>query len=397
MKKQVSLITALCLMLFSAASGAYLTLSLTQSGFAGGAQFSEDAKRNQQKFSEVQEIVDRYFVGEYDANTAMDFALEGYIYGLGDKWSHYLPAEGFDSFNQDMQEDMVGIGVSVAFDIDSDGIYITEVYEGSPAQEAGLKAGDIITKVEDVTVGRDTYYDAVDAVRGEEGSDVTLIVKRGEEAPKEWKIPRKSFPKTLVRGEMLPGSIGYVRISNFDPGSDAQFKSVVDGLAGQGAKAFVMDVRNNPGGTVDSLHQILDKLLPEGDIITLKLKGEEKGTVLKSDKAELGLPMAVLTNSQSISAAEFFAAALQEYGKAVIVGEKTGGKGYSQYPFELSDGSALVLSNNTYYTPKGKSLVPDGVTPDVETALSEEQSARFYKLPLSEDPQLKAAVEAVAK
>ncbi|MFR4978776.1 MAG: S41 family peptidase, partial [Butyricicoccus sp.] len=189
---------------------------------------------------------------------------------------------------------------------------------------------------------------------------------------------------------------GYLSIYNFHLHAEKQFEQVLKGLLEQGAKRLIFDVRENPGGAVDVLAKMLDPLLPEGTIMTLRSKsGEEK--VYSSDAQELNLPMAVIINQNSFSAAEFFAAALQEYGKAVVIGEQTVGKGYSQRTYALSDGSALRLSDNAYYTPQGKSLIGVGVVPEIAVVMPEEKRKRFYFLEPENDNQLSAAWEAVKK
>ena len=190
---------------------------------------------------------------------------------------------------------------------------------------------------------------------------------------------------------MLDNNIGYICIERFTDQTDEQFQKALDSVMEQSAEKLIFDLRNNPGGQLTALVHCLDPLLPEGDIISLKNK-QGKESKYTSDGEEVNLPMAVIVNEDSYSAAEFFAAALQEYGKAEIVGEKTVGKGYSQQGFPLSNGGCLNLSTNCYYTPKGVSLIGKGVTPDKEVELSEEKTERFYVLSDKEDDQLQAAI-----
>ena len=214
--------------------------------------------------------------------------------------------------------------------------------------------------------------------------DVTLSVTRAE------------YEQIHVTSRMLDNQIGYIRIEKFADNTDEQFDAAVKEMQKQGAASLLFDLRNNPGGQLTALVNCLDTLLPEGKIISLKDKAgkTEKYT---SDANAVDLPMAVLVNADSYSAAEFFAAALQEYGKATIVGEKTVGKGYSQQGFELSNGGCLNISTHCYYTPKGVSLIGKGVTPDKQADLSDEKKEHFYVLRDSEDDQLQAAISVLKK
>ena len=191
---------------------------------------------------------------------------------------------------------------------------------------------------------------------------------------------------------MLEGNIGFIRIDAFDKGAEQEFETHLQSLVDAGAKALIFDVRVNGGGYADVMSEMLDKLLPKGMIISMTDKNGNTDENYSDDEC-VGLPMAVLTNRYSISAAEFFAAAIQEYGVGTVVGEKTGGKGYAQTMMPLSDGSALNISTYRYYTPKGNTLAETGVTPDVEVALEEEKLQDFYSLEKEEDTQLQKAIE----
>lgn len=396
MRKKISIGTALVLVMLSAVTTFNITFVACQDNFNSRLKTFSQMEKNYDKLAEVQAFVDQYFVGKYDSGDAMEMALSGYIAGLGDKWSHYLTAKQYAEYKKDLTDQMVGIGVSVGYDASVNGLRVIDVYDNSPAAKAGVEFYDAIISVDGTTVAKLGYSEAMSAVRGEANTSVKLtLLKYKTNKTENVTISRENFKKVIVKGEMLENNVGYVRIRDFDMGAEKQFEAAVNDLLSKGAKSLVFDVRNNPGGAVDAMKAMLDMLLPEGDIITLKSKDDKNVQVLKSDASEIKLPMSVIVNDQSISAAEFFSAALQEYGKAVVVGEKTGGKGYSQYPFELSDGSAIIMSNNTYYTPKGRSLVPDGVTPDKQVSLSEEQLKNFYLLTHEEDTQLKAAVDAL--
>lgn len=226
---------------------------------------------------------------------------------------------------------------------------------------------------------------------------MTLGVRRYEtEEEKAITVTRAEYDQIHVTSRMLDNNIGYICIERFTDQTDEQFQKALDSVMEQGAEKLIFDLRNNPGGQLTALVNCLDTLLPEGKIISLKDKAG-KTEEYTSDANAVDLPMAVLVNADSYSAAEFFAAALQEYGKATIVGEKTVGKGYSQQGFELSNGGCLNISTHCYYTPKGVSLIGKGVTPDKQADLSDEKKEHFYVLRDSEDDQLQAAISVLKK
>ena len=267
------------------------------------------------------------------------------------------------------------------------------VYEDSPAAQAGIEKGDYIVGAEGLTVEQDGADTVIDAIQGEEGTEVTVsFSKEKDGAVQEATMQRAMVTQKMAWGQMLDANIGYIRIENFHVGSAEQFQQVLDELLADGAQSLVLDVRHNGGGRVKEMSEMLDPLLPEGTIMTLRTKSGSE-TVYESDAEMIDQPIVVLVDDQSISAAEFFAAALQEYDRATLVGTHTTGKGRAQQTFELSDGSALNLSVEEYFTPQGNNLAGVGIAPDVEVALTDAQSANFYFLSPEEDPQLQKAVE----
>ena len=346
---------------------------------------TEDYKR----LEELVGVVDKHYVGEYEFEDAMDGILAGYMAGVGDKWSGYYTQEEYEALLEMNENSYVGIGVTISTE-EANGYAVTAVTNDSPAQQAGIKPLDVIIEVDGVST--DTfanYSELVAVVRGEEGTVVNIGVRRGTEIL-HFDITRAALFNPGVEVEML-GEIGYVYIAGFDKNVDVEFAEKVNGLINDGAKALVFDVRLNGGGYVDVMSNMLDLLLPEGTIITMS---DNKGqtTEYRSAEGQIDMPMVVLTNEYSISAAEFFAAVLQEYGVATVVGDKTTGKGYAQTLIPLTEG-AVNLSTLKYYTPKGVSLANVGITPDIEISLSEEALYNFYTLPPEEDAQLMKAVE----
>ena len=347
----------------------------------------------ERKLREIDSIAVSQYVGELDEEAVADYAAVGYVAGLGDQWSSYIPADQYEQYRMNSEGQGCGIGVSVISTQDS--IRVNLVYDDSPAAQAGIEKGDYIVGAAGLTAEADGADAVIDAIRGDEGTEVTVSVRKdGTDAVQELTMQRAVVTQKMAWGQMLDGNVGYIRIENFHVGSAEQFNQTLDGLIADGAQSLVIDVRHNGGGRVKEMSEALDPLLPEGTIMALHTKDGHE-TVYSSDAEQLELPIAVLIDDQSISAAEFFAAALQEYDCATLVGTHTTGKGRAQQTFELSDGSAVNLSVEEYFTPNGNSLADVGIAPDIEVTLTEEQQADFYFLAPEDDPQLQKAVETV--
>lgn len=346
------------------------------------------------KIEELQDLIEEYFVGEYDTTAMEDAAAQAMVDSLGDEWSYYISADEYQSWLDNMNNSYVGVGITIS-QMDDGNLEITEVREGGPAEAAGIRVGDVVTRVEGQDCAELGIEGASNLVRGEEGTTVELTLRRGEKVF-VLDVERKHFDVAVAEYEMLENHIGLVTIYNFDERCAEETIASIDTLINQGAQSLIFDVRNNPGGYKDELVKVLDYLLPEGDLFTSEFYD---GTIEvdTSDADCLDIPMAVLVNGESYSAAEFFAAALRDYDAAIVVGEKTYGKGYFQQTFRLSDGSAVGLSVGKYYTPKGANLAGEGITPDVEIPVDEETFMEIYNgnLGSDEDPQILAAVDAL--
>ena len=349
------------------------------------------------KTAEIGAYLDRFFIDDYDEDALADAAASAMVAATGDRWSYYLTAEEKSSYDEQMQNAYVGIGVTITAQEELGGMRIEAVTAGGPAEEAGILVGDIITEVEGEKTLELGMAGTRAKVRGEEGTSVTLTVLRGD-ARFPVTVERRSIQTPVATYEMLDGQIGYIRIANFDSRCAEETNAAMDELIAQGAKALIFDVRYNGGGYKDELVKVLDKILPEGILFQSE---DYKGTKQtdRSDESSIELPMAVLVNQDSYSAAEFFAAAIQEYDWGTIVGTKTVGKGNFQTAFTLSDGSMLNLSIGKYYTPQGRSLTGTGVTPDIELALSDENEAKlsYGRLEKADDAQLQAAIREISQ
>lgn len=348
-----------------------------------------------QKLAQIRWLIDTYYIGEYTEEELYDGAAHGMVAGTGDQWSYYIPASEYASYVEQMQNAYVGIGVTITQPEDAEGFLIQKVEPNGGAHEAGILAGDIIIRVEDQDAKQLGTDGAAILIKGEAGSQVSVTVLRGEEEL-TFSVTRKLIQVEVARGELLPGGIGLVTIANFDDRCSQETLAAIESLRQQGAKALLFDVRFNPGGYRHELEAVLDYLLPEGTIFhAVSYDGEEDKTM--SDAECLEMPMAVLVNEDSYSAAEFFAAALQEYQWAKVVGTPTTGKGYFQSTFDLSDGSAVNLSIGKYFTPvKGISLAEvGGLQPDLIEEVDEELYYQLYagSVKPQDDPQIQAAVK----
>lgn len=400
MKRRYSLGSVICLMLLAAAVTFIITFVEVMGSAArlGGQTGGAEGQELHRKFGRVLSYLEQYYVGPIDEMALSDETMRALVDSLGDQWSHYLNEEEYANYVKSSEDSYVGIGVTVSWREDGSALELTKVNAGAPALEAGLKVGEKIVAVEGVSLQELGHTEAVSRVRGEEGTFVTLTVQGTDGKLREVRVERRSVAVRRIQSELL-GEMGYVRIENFETGAYEEFRAAVEDLLKQGARALVFDVRVNPGGRLDELKPMLDMLLPEGPIFISRTKEQrEKGEqrVLMSDEEELQIPMAVLVNEYSYSAAEFFAAALQEYDKAEILGSHTTGKGYAQVAIDLEDGTALVLSIEEYFTPNGVSLAEaGGIAPDYEVPMSEEQLARFTT-DHEDDPVLEKALEVLA-
>lgn len=349
------------------------------------------------KLDQLEQLILEKFIGEADQTAMEDAAATAMIASLGDRWSYYIPADEYSDYLDQMENSYVGIGVTIQVTEDASGFLVTKVNEGGPADQAGMLPGDLMVAVEGTDVRGWDVQEASALVKGEENTQVNITVSRaGEEITLT--ITRMRVETPVATARMLEDGIGLITIANFDKRCADETIAAMDTLLEQGARKLIFDVRFNPGGYVSELCAVLDYILPEGDLFrSVNYAGHEQLEV--SDKKCIeGIPMAVLINGESYSAAEFFAAALREYDYAVIVGEPTTGKGYFQQTTKLVDGSAVGLSMGKYFTPQGVSLAEvGGLTPDVVVAVDEDTAIGIYggTLDPMEDPQVLAAIEAL--
>lgn len=390
------IMTTVALMLLTAAITYCITLYATEREYNAKLANLSDREAEYAKIAEVRGYIDKYFVEKYEEKDLTDGALYGMVAMLGDRWSYYLPAEEFTEVVNSTNGKIVGIGINASYDSETSELIVLDVFEDSPAEYAKIQPFDRIINVDGVDVAQIGYDATVKKIQGAVGTPVSITIKReGAPNPITLSITRREIDVQNVKSKILDGNIGYIKISSFDANVDKDFATALSNLLKAEVKGIVFDMRNNPGGLLNVLVNTLDPLLPEGIIISEENK-QGKSIVHYSDKNELDLPMAVLTNEYSISAAEFFAAALQESGKAKVVGMPTTGKGLAQQQIPLKDGSGLILSVCKYFTGRGISLVDTGgIKPDITVELNEEQQRNFYLLKEKDDPQLQAAISVI--
>lgn len=345
------------------------------------------------KLSQLENLLLNRFVDGADQKALEDAAAHAMVAALGDRWSYYIPADEYAAYLEQKNNAYVGIGVTIQ--AAEDGFHIQKLSADGPAEKAGLQVGDVIVAVDGTDVVGKTADQCKQLVQGKAGSQVQITVNRAGET-QTFAVTRATVKTPVVTTQMLEGNIGLITIANFNTNCASETIAAVKSLQQSGAVALIFDVRNNGGGYASEMVKVLDHLLPEGELFrTVNYKGQE--SVDRSDASCVEMPMAVLVNEYSYSAAEFFAVALHEYEWATVVGTQTSGKGYFQVVYELSDGSAVGVSIGKYFTPSGVSLEGVGITPDIPVEVDDETFAAIYygQLDPMEDPQILAAIAAL--
>jgi len=348
-------------------------------------------------------MIDYYYRHQYaneiDEDKLLYYVLNGYVEGAGDKYGEYYTADDFKSITQENQGNTVGIGVYVNYSQEYNAIKILSVMENSPAHKAGVKAGDVITYVDGESVSQLGYYVALEKVKGEEGTKVNLtLIRNGEEVSLTVTRAKVETETVFYHQYEYDKTIGVVRVIEFNNAVPKQFKAAIEDLMSKGVTSLVFDMRSNPGGTLTSVVEMLDYLLPEGDIAHVTDANGNVQKTYKSDASYLkGIEkMAVLTNENTASAAELFTCALKDYEKAIIVGTKTYGKGSMQTVYMLPDGTGLRLTTNKYNPPISENYDGVGIKPDIEIELSEALAGKSpFEYTDSDDNQLQKACEAL--
>ena len=354
-------------------------------------------KEKESMYSKIAEL-DRYIrSNDYytiDETLLYDTISSGYILGTGDKYARYYTASAYTELLNIQNGTLIGIGVELARD-QTGYARVLKVYEGSPAQDAGIVAGDYITSIDDVDVKGLTTVDAIQArLRGETGTTVKIVWLNAEKAEQSVELTRSGYVSTTIDYQMTAGNVGYIKIRQFDSTTPSELDYAVRALSGSGATSLVFDLRDNAGGVLDEALSCIDLLCPEGALAYAEDKnGNQELLGSSSGDSVVELPMVCLVNGNTASAAELFASCLRTLSGARLVGTTTLGKGTIQSsPQRLSDGSAVVVTVAKLIASNGESFDTTGLTVDVEHALSSDEQMAFYDFTLETDPQILRAV-----
>lgn len=346
------------------------------------------------KLDELMNLCEERYIGEADRTAMEDAAAAAIIEALGDRWSYYIPASSYQDYTEQMNNAYVGIGITIQVREDKAGFDIVSVEKTGPAYEAGIRPGDILYSANGQVLEPLGTDGAAGIIKGEEGTTVEVTVIRKDEKI-SYTVERRTIQIAVAQAQLLEGNIGLITIENFDARCSTETIACIEDMIKQGATSLIFDVRYNPGGYAHEMVALLDYLLPEGDLfITEDYQGNRQ--VDTSDEKCLDMPMVVLVNGDSFSAAEFFACALRDYEWATVIGEKTVGKGYFQQNFMLSDGSAVQLSVGKYYTRSGINLAEaGGLTPDQVVEVDDDTYMQIYygNVEPKDDPQIQAAIK----
>ncbi|MGN1327007.1 MAG: S41 family peptidase [Clostridia bacterium] len=373
------------------------------SGTSNGINLGFNSSSNSNEASLVKTLenfkamLKQKYIGEIDEEKLIEGAIKGYVEGLGDPYTEYLTKEEMQEFTEETNAEYVGIGVYVANNTVDNTILVAGVMKNSPALEAGMQAGDIITKVDGVPYTGEELSDATKVLKGQEGTTVKVTILRdGKES--ELTVTRKKITVEHVASKMLENNIAYIQIDSFDSGVVEAFKEQITTLKNDGAKGIIIDLRSNGGGIVDEATGVADLFLEKNETILITKSKNEEEQITKSKNAPIitDIPVVILVNEGTASASEILAGALKDKYGATIVGKTTYGKGVIQTLYSLTDGSGLKITTDEYYTPNHNKINKVGITPDVEVSLTKDANG-YYETSMDKDAQLLKAIEILKK
>lgn len=335
---------------------------------------------------------EKEYIGEIDDEAMVESAIKGYVSGLGDEYTTYYTKEEMEDLMEETEGNYVGIGIYISAYKESNEIVIIKPMEGSPAEEAGLLPGDIITKVDGVEYNGDTIDEMTNKIKGPEGTKVKVEIKRNGQT-QEIEVERRKILISHIDSKIIEDNIGYISISDFEGGCAQEFEENYKNLEEQGIESLIIDIRNNGGGLVDEAIAILELITDKGSTLLITTDKNEAEEVTKSEKDPIiNMPIVLLVNEYSASASEIMAGALKDNNKATLVGTTTYGKGVIQKVYPLTDGSGLKMTTNEYFTPNHNKINKIGIDPDEEIDLPEEVKHKT-DITEEEDTQLQKAIE----
>ena len=349
------------------------------------------------KLASIEQIVDKDYLGEIDENKIFDETMKGYVDGLDDEYSQYFTKEELEEYKTDnIEGQFVGIGVYIIQDTEKNAIRVLAPIKGSPAETAGILAGDYIVQVDGVPYTGEQITEATNKMKGQEGTTVKIQVLRGEETL-DFEVERKNVRVNPIESNVYNNNIGYIKISSFDQGCSKEFTTKLQELKNQNIESLIIDLRNNGGGLVDEALQIADYIVPKGKDLLITVDKDKNEKIEKSKEDVLiDMPIVVLVNKNSASSSEILAGALKDLGEATIVGTTTYGKGVIQQLLSLKNGAGLKVTVEEYYTPNRSKINGLGIEPDEKVELPESVT-NILLVKDEEDTQLQKAVELLSK
>ncbi len=347
----------------------------------------------EQKITEIQAVIHKYYLEEVDSQTMEDAVSSGLMAGLGDPYAAYYNKEEYEDLVEKNNGNYCGIGAYVSQNVTTGAITIIQPMEDSPAEKAGLKAGDIVYAVDGQEVAGEDLSSVVAKMKGEKGTEVELqIVREGESDFLAFTLTREEIETKTVNFQMLQGKVGYIAVSAFEEVTEKQFDQALEELEQQGQKKLIIDLRNNGGGLLQTAVDMLDRMLPKGKVVYTRDKYGQGEEYYSDDKESFDKPVVILVNENTASASEVFAGAMQDYGRGTLLGVNTFGKGIVQSVITLSDGTAVKLTTSKYYTPNGRNIHGSGLKPDVNEPLNN-ITTKLGKNGPEVDNQIKAALD----
>lgn len=393
MNKNIKLKNAIIAIIITNLITVSLVVLLPIPFFGGKRLISKDLydfTKRYDKLLKVENLIKNNYVDKktIDENKLIEGAINGMVDSVGDPYTVYLDKQQFEDLLTQTRGSYGGVGIVVG---EKEGkLTVIAPIEDSPAEKAGIKAGDIILKVDGKEISAKELEKAVSMMRGKEGTKVILTIFREGKGVKDYELTRSIIVLKTVKSQVLKGDIGYIRITSFDENTADEFEKAFEKLQKQNIKGLVLDLRDNPGGLLDTSVAIADMILPQGTIVyTIDTNG--KKDVWKSDPQNINMPLVVLVNEGSASASEILSGAIRDFKAGTLIGTKTFGKGLVQNIIDLKDGTGLKVTIARYYTPSGECIQGKGIMPDIVYDLPKELKDK--QLPIDEDPQIKKAIE----